>query len=86
MAVDRYYTLFRKERHKYRKRMLAALRKRGFSDEDLLRIVDAVAGRTESGKETAAKEILSLLSDGSDRQAVFSYLDSLQCQFFEKSE
>ena len=86
MAADRYYTLFRKERHKYRKRMIAALKKRGFSDEDLLRIVDSTAGRTQSGKETAAREILSLLSDGGDKQAVFAYLDSLQRRFIEKSE
>ena len=83
MAVDRYYLLLRKERHKYRKRMISALRKRGWPEEDLLRIVDSIAGRTESGKETAAKEILSLLADGGDRKAVFAYLESLQSRFIE---
>lgn len=83
MAVDRYYTLFRRERHKYRKRMIAALRKRGWSDDDILRIVDSITGWTESGKETAAKEILSLLSDGDGRETVFAYLESLQSRFIE---
>ena len=83
MAVDRYYTLFRRERHKYRKRMITALRKRGWSEEDLLRVVDSIAGWTESGKETAAKEILSLLSDGDGTASVFAYVESLQSRFIE---
>lgn len=59
------------------------MRKRGWSDDDILRIVDSITGWTESGKETAAKEILSLLSDGDGRETVFAYLESLQSRFIE---
>ena len=61
------------------------MRKRNDTDEDILRVIDTVAGRTESGKETAAKEILALLTKGAEREAVLAYLESLRGQFIDIS-
>lgn len=83
MVSHKFYVLTRRERHKYRRKLAAALKKRGCPDEDFLRIVDAVAGRSGTGKETAAKEILALLSDGADWNAVSAYVDSLDSQFID---
>ena len=85
MTVNKYYILFRKERHKNRKKLLAALKKQGFDDEDILLIVDAVSGRSEKGKEAISEKILSLLSEGADRQALLGYLDTLKSEFIQTS-
>ncbi len=76
MAANKYYLIARKEKHKYRKRLITAMKKKGYSEEDALRIVDAVAGRTPSGKEAAAAAILKLLADGSDKTEIDSFLES----------
>ncbi len=75
MAVRKYYEISRRERKRYRKRMMAALKKYGYADEEILRVTDSMAGRTLSGKEAAARDILAMLSDGAEKRDVFAYLE-----------
>ena len=78
MAVRKYYLISRRERQKYRKKMMSALRKHGFSDAEILRIIDSVAGMTQSGKEDVAKALLSMLAEGAERQRIFDWLDTFR--------
>jgi hypothetical protein len=85
MTENKYYAVSRKERHKNRKKIVTALKKQGFSDADIILVVDAVAGRSEQGKEAVSEKILSLLADGADRQAVLACLDALNDPFIQTS-
>lgn len=75
--MDKYYLIVRQETHKYRKRLLSSLKRNGYEDIDIIRIVNGVAGRSQRGKEEISKEILRMISTGSDKQSVLSYIDRL---------
>ena len=76
--AERYDLTMRSEAHKNREKLIAVLKNNGYTDEELLRIADCAAGRTQSGKEAAAGMILALAESGSDKQAVWDYLDTIR--------
>ena len=77
MTQKKYYLTARRERHKYRRKLMASLKKNGYAENEIIRIADALAGQTHTGKEAAAKKILAMLAEGADREEVLGYLDSL---------
>ena len=70
MAAKKYYDIARRERTKFQKKLLKTLKKNGYDDEDVIVIVDSLSGRTALGKENASQELLALLDEGADRDAV----------------
>ena len=66
----KFFMQARRDRHRNRQKLLSVLKKNGYTDGEVIRIVDSVAGRTHSGKEAAAGEILALIAGGADKQDV----------------
>ena len=73
-SVKKYYELPIRNRQKQRKKMMRLLKKNGYGNEDLIRIVDGLSGMTIPGKEKTAREITRLVTEGADKEAVFSLL------------
>ncbi|MBQ6066998.1 MAG: hypothetical protein IJK89_09250 [Clostridia bacterium] len=72
MAVKKYYEISRRERKKQRKKLMRLLPKQGYTEEDQLRIIDSLSGKTESGKEQAAQELSALIADGVGKEEILS--------------
>ena len=74
MAVKKYYEIPRRERKKQRKKLMRLLPKQGYTEEEQLRIIDSLSGRTEPGKERAAQELTALIADGADKGTVLAFI------------
>lgn len=74
MAVRKYYEIPRRERQKYRKKLMRLLQNRDYTEEEQLRIIDSVAGRTALGKEHAAKELTEMITDGAEKEEILSFI------------
>ena len=75
MRNEEYYSQLRRQNKKYRKKLMRLLNKNGYTPQDVIRVVDALSGKTPAGKEKAAQELIQLLAEGADREALLAYLD-----------
>ena len=77
-----YYEIQRRQKCRFRKKLMRALRKHPFGTETILRIVDAMAGDTPYGKEKTSQELLRMLSDGAGEAELLSFADRLTRKSF----
>ena len=73
MAIEKYYEIpFAAARAK-RQRLINALYAAGYSDGEVIQIVDSLSGIDQPGKERAVKEALKMLSDGVAKEDVLAH-------------
>ena len=77
MKEKKYYDLPRVQERKNRKKLIRVLRKNGYDDGDLLKIIDAMAGDTPCGKEQTSEDLLNMVAQGAGKEDVTAYAESL---------
>ena len=82
MKQKKYYELARKQNKKNRKKLIRTLRKAGYDQSVILRLIDAMAGDTPYGKELTSGEILRKIADGASADELIDYADRLANRLF----
>ena len=77
-----YYEIARKQKKKNRKKLIRTLRKAGYDQSVILRLIDAMAGDTHYGKELNSGEILRMIADGASADELIDYADRLANRLF----
>lgn len=75
MTAKKYYEIPRRERKKHRKKLMRLLPKQGYTEEEQLKIVDSLSGKTELGKEHAAQELAALIAGGAAKEDVIRFIE-----------
>ena len=77
MKEKMYYDLPRVQEKKNRKKLIRVLRKNGYDDAELLKIIDAMAGDTPCGKEQTSEDLLNMVAQGAGKEELTAYAESL---------
>lgn len=77
-----YYEIARKQKKKNRKKLIRTLRKAGYDQSVILRLIDAMAGDTPYGKELTSGEILRKIADGASADELNSFAERLVSRQF----
>ena len=73
MAIEKYYEIPFAEAHAKRRRMINALYKNGYDDDEIIQIIDSLAGTEPPGRERAVKDVMKMLSDGVPKDDVLAH-------------
>ena len=73
MAIEKYYEIPYADPHAKRRRMINALRKNGYGDDEIIQIIDSLSGTEPPARENAVKDVLKMLSDGVPKDDVLTH-------------
>ena len=73
MAIEKYYEVPYAAPRAKRRRLINALYAGGYSDGEIIQIVDSLSGTEPPGRERAVKEALKMLSDGIPKEDVLAH-------------